>query len=1031
MRAVRRPGELGIGDRVEFAGRAHTVISVSGTVIRLAGRDGQVTGIAMSELLSADGFALVDTRPRAPVPEAALLNDLPEEAVARALWWQRQIVEVLRGVPPDAEPGALPRPEYDPSAVSLTRREQAKAVELTAAGFPVTASAVKQRRRRYQERGLLGMVDHRVSKRLPPHGRADPAVAGAMRQAIAETAGDSTRTAAFVLRRTRQILAASDEQAVPEMPSERTLYRLFGRLQAGKHATGSARTRRSLAARPDAPFGRREANAPGEVMEIDSTPLDVLVRLADGVVGRVELTALVDVATRTVTAAVLRPTTKAPDASVLLARTVTPEPMRPGWPQAMAMAESALPFRRLPGIDERLEHAAARPVIIPSTIVVDHGKVFVSVSFMASCEFLGINVQPARKATGTDKPHIERTLGSVASLFAQYVAGYTGRSPEYRGRRAEDAAVWPLPELQDLLDQWIIACWQNRPHDGLRDPLLPGREFTPNEKYAALVETAGYLPLALSADDYVELLPACWRVINAYGVKLSRRVYDGPGLNRFRLQHSGVAARDGQWEVHYDPYDVSRIWVRDHWGGGWITVFWTQLHRVAAPFGELAWDHARKQMPHASETELADAVRGPAHPRWAGSRRPGPAAEHAGPARGRPDRGCPGQPRSLRAARHGRRPVRTRGRSRRPGRGSGRGGHPDRPDADLRSVPGSREMVVTPAECRTDPAVQLTTLPGWRHFVAAVPSIPELFTQAGWLGLDAGKRAAHDEERLEHHSRLVVVQTPAIARIVKRGGDLIRMNRAAFYGRSGLMVSGPARTGKTTAITQLGKTAEVMHRRRHPRARDDIPVIYITVPPAATGKMIAMELARFLGLPVSRRANITDVIEPACGVCLDAHVTLILVDELHNLDMGTRAGAEASDTLKYFSERLPATFVYAGIGLDRGALLAGPRGAQVAGRFTLIPTSAFLPGQEWVTLVAALDSSLRLYHHRGGELAKLAGYLHRRTRGVIGSLLWLVRDAANQAIIDGTEKITRKSLDVIAVDMTAQAPAAQKQARKP
>jgi hypothetical protein len=111
----------------------------------------------------------------------------------------------VRGVPPDAEPGALPRPEYDPSSVSLTRREQAKAGELTAAGFLVTASAVKQRRRRYQERGLLGMVDHRVGKHLPPHGRADPAVADAMRQAIAETAEDSTRTAAFVLRRTRQI----------------------------------------------------------------------------------------------------------------------------------------------------------------------------------------------------------------------------------------------------------------------------------------------------------------------------------------------------------------------------------------------------------------------------------------------------------------------------------------------------------------------------------------------------------------------------------------------------------------------------------------------------------------------------------------------------------------------------------------------------------------------------------------------------------------------------------------------------------
>jgi hypothetical protein len=105
------------------------------------------------------------------------------------------------------------------------------------------------------------------------------------------------------------------------------------------------------------------------------------------------------------------------------------------------------------------------------------------------------------------------------------------------------------------------------------------------------------------------------------------------------------------------------------------------------------------------------------------------------------------------------------------------------------------------------------------------------------------------------------------------------------------------------------------------------------VPPAATGKMIAMELARFLGLPVPRRANITDVIESVCGICLDTRVTMIIVDELHNLDMSTRAGAEASDTLKYFSERLPVTFVYADIGLDRGALLAGPRGDQVAGRF--------------------------------------------------------------------------------------------------
>ena len=45
---------------------------------------------------------------------------------------------------------------------------------------------------------------------------------------------------------------------------------------------------------------------------------------------------------------------------------------------------------------------------------------------------------------------------------------------------------------------------------------------------------------------------------------------------------------------------------------------------------------------------------------------------------------------------------------------------------------------------------------------------------------------------------------------------------------------------------------------------------------------------------------------------------------------------------------------------------------------------------------------------------------------MIGSLPWLLRDASCQAIPGGTEKLTRKSLDQIAVDMTAQAPPPRK-----
>jgi hypothetical protein len=171
-----RPGGLGIGDRVRFGGRAQVVIGVSGTSVRLADTGGEVVAVTVSGLLADRDFAVLDARPRPGMPQVSVLDGLSAEAADEARWWERHIVELLTGLPPDAGEGTVPRPEYDPGTVTLTRREQAKAAELTAAGHPVTASAVAKRRRRYQEQGLAGMVDYRARRRMPPHGRADAAV---------------------------------------------------------------------------------------------------------------------------------------------------------------------------------------------------------------------------------------------------------------------------------------------------------------------------------------------------------------------------------------------------------------------------------------------------------------------------------------------------------------------------------------------------------------------------------------------------------------------------------------------------------------------------------------------------------------------------------------------------------------------------------------------------------------------------------------------------------------------------------------
>jgi hypothetical protein len=450
-------------------------------------------------------------------------------------------------------------------------------------------------RLRYRAQGLWGLVDQRATRQPKPFGNADPRLIEAITAQLDQETDRSSGTRERLRRHVEATLAASWGHGVVPMPSRATFYRLVGVLAAGRHSFGQATTRRSLANRPERPFTPTVAARPGEQVQLDSTPLDVMAVLDDGVIGRVELTAAVDLATRTLCAPVLRPVaTKAVDAALLLARMLVPEPMRPGWAEALAMAHSLIPHDRLLSLDVRMEQAAARPVIVPDTIVVDHHKVFVSETFLGACRTLGISVQPAHPHTPTDKSVVERTFESVNTLFCQHVRGYTGANVTMRGARAQQEAVWTIGELQELLDEWVIAGWQHRPHDSLRDPHAPGRALSPNEMFAALVARAGYLPVTLTGEDYLELLPACWRAITDSGVQLDYRIYDCAALNPYRQQPSGVDAKQGRWELHYDPYDLSHVWVRDHHAGGWITVPWTHLGMVRQPFADFTWRHARE-----------------------------------------------------------------------------------------------------------------------------------------------------------------------------------------------------------------------------------------------------------------------------------------------------------------------------------------------------------------------------------------------------------------------------------------------------
>ncbi|MBT2407695.1 MULTISPECIES: Mu transposase C-terminal domain-containing protein [unclassified Streptomyces] len=582
-RAGRRRPVLAVGGHVVFESRTWQVVGLRGKEVRLVDEQGTVATLLANYLFAAADFALVGTAVPAPVPQWGLFATVPPREQERALAWQRHILEVETGLPA-ADKGRAPRPEYDPRARTLAQREQAKAEELTALGFGNVARTTVQRMRlSYRAQGLWGLVDHRTTRTSSRTGRNDERVIAAVLEAMRRQHGRSQGTVKGLRQLTVQILEEAHGPGTVKMPAHATFYRLANALADPHERPGT----------PARPYTPTRVLRAGEQVMLDTTRLDVLAVFDNGTTGRPELTIALDVASRSILAAVLRPAgTKAVDAALLLAEMATPHPMRPIWPDALHLSRAPVPYDLLLDADTRLHHAAARPVAVPETVVVDRGRVFVSEAFLAAAETLGISVQPAPPRQPAAKGPVERTFGSINTLLCQHIAGHTGSDPTRRGRGAESEAMWTVPQLQDILDQWITTGWQNRPHQGLRHPTMPATALTPNEMWGSLLGTCGHVPLPLTSRDYVELLPVRWKRITERGIRIDHRTYDHHTLNPHRGRPSGITAQQGRWEVHHNPHDHRQIWVRLP-DGQFTTVPWIHTDHVHAPFGDDLWQHLK------------------------------------------------------------------------------------------------------------------------------------------------------------------------------------------------------------------------------------------------------------------------------------------------------------------------------------------------------------------------------------------------------------------------------------------------------
>ncbi|MFC9916030.1 TniB family NTP-binding protein [Streptomyces sp. NPDC127197] len=312
----------------------------------------------------------------------------------------------------------------------------------------------------------------------------------------------------------------------------------------------------------------------------------------------------------------------------------------------------------------------------------------------------------------------------------------------------------------------------------------------------------------------------------------------------------------------------------------------------------------------------------------------------------------------------------------------------------------------------------MTTWQGWHQFATTDPITPP----------QPGQAPRSPDERLAYHSAFVTIRTPAISQLATQVRTLMILGRhQQATARPSLIVTGPAAAGKTTALLHVGRACHLAHTRKNPpppgSAHAAVPVAYVLVPPGATAKTLITEFARYLGIPTTTRMTQTQITDAVCHTYTAAGVQLVLIDEIHRLNPRTTTSAQTADLLKDLTERLPATFVYAGINVTDTPLFTGVRGAQLAGRATLVDCGP-LPARHgtrrpFTDVITDTENNLDLTHHKPGTLPRHAPYLHQRTAGRTGSLTRLIRQAAITAITDGTdgtERITKNSLEAIRLD---------------
>jgi transposase InsO family protein len=590
-------------------GETITVHCVDGAEVRGYTAGGERVRFVLTRLDAEPPLEHVEWRFGAALLDAGALSDPQLRAAAALLGDLNEAWFGYRSGDPERPSPGEPRTGFDPALTTLRQRVAAKASELGC-----SVGKLHQKRGELLRRGMAALVDGRGARSATGPG-VDPRVRDAILAEARELADASdVRKMQFRARVASRLARESGEPL--ELPASRQTFNRI--VDDVLRSTGlfrlPAKSRRSAASAPSEGLGSLAAERPGEYVALDTTSLDVFA--IDPFTFqwvKLDFSAALDVCTRSILAFRLTPfSTQGVDLALLLSDLLSPTPVDGRWPADLPYPYCGVPETLVLRAFELPAGTALcpRPTVRPGTVVIDRGRNYQSVAFMAACEQLRINVQSARPYRGSDKGWIERLFRTMRERLLESLPGYTGPNVLARGKDIEADAVYFTHELEAIIGRWIAIDYQQRPHDGLRVPEAPHLCLSPNEAYEEAVGRAGFLHVPRDPDLHLRLLPVEARVIGRAGVEIGGLTYDAPVLDRYRQQRCPLSGFDGKWPIRVDPRELTRAWFHDPADGRFHALGWRHAREVARPFGASALGYVKRLLVEAgmrrpSEEEIA------------------------------------------------------------------------------------------------------------------------------------------------------------------------------------------------------------------------------------------------------------------------------------------------------------------------------------------------------------------------------------------------------------------------------------------